>query len=179
MTSRASASRWVRLFTTLAFAAGAGCAAGAAEPARSAADHAAFMEQSRCAADDDDKALGPVLGATAVASMQPLYANAGGGKSGPESVLRGVRLKVTALPGFTPEWLDRALECHSARATLGRLPAAADDPFYLPGSTVDIDVNSARDGFDVDVTAFSSEDVRQLLARASAFMQRKAAAKPQ
>jgi hypothetical protein len=127
------------------------------------------MEQTRCPAGDDDKALQPVLDGSALVSVRPLYSpNAGGGKA-PESRLQGVVLTVLAQPGVTDVWLDRALECHSARASLGHIAAAADDPFYLPGSSVDIDVRPAKDGYDIIVNGYSTEDTVRIYGRAEAF----------
>jgi hypothetical protein len=86
---------------------------------------------------------------------------------------------VAALPGMTAEWLDRALEFHSAKEALGHASVVSADPFWLPGSSVDIDVRSARDGFNIAVTGFSPEDARQILARASAFVKSKSSDTPQ
>jgi len=156
----------------------AACAQSATQGARSPADQAAFMERTRCAADDDDKALAPVLSGDAVQGVRPLYSTVESAKGGRQSELRGVTVVVAALPGMTAEWLDRALECHSARNTLGHAPAASADPFWLPGSNVDIDVRSAKDGFDVAVTGYSPTDARQILDRASAFEKAKTSAVP-
>lgn len=147
----------------------AGCGGPSGQTVKTPADQAAFMERTRCAADDDEKALGPVLGGEAVQRVQPLYSTVEGAKTGHMAELRGATVVVQALPGLTAEWLDRALECHSAREALGHTSAPSDDPFWLPGSSVDIDVRSARDGFDVAITAYSSSDARQVLTRANAF----------
>jgi len=153
---------------------GAACNQGSGPDARSPADQAAFMERTRCAPDDDDASLTPVLGGGAVQKVEPLYTTVEGAKMGRQSELRGATVVVAALPGMTAEWLDRALECHSAREVLGHAAVASADPFWLPGSSVDIDVRSARDGFDVAVAGYSSEDARQILARANAFVKSKA-----
>jgi hypothetical protein len=47
----------------------------------------------------------------------------------------------------------RALECHAAKVTLGHTPGASVDLFWLTGSAVDINVRSAKDGFDLAITA--------------------------
>jgi hypothetical protein len=127
------------------------------------------MERTRCGADDDEKAVAPVLGGSAVQGVQPLYSAVEGSKNGLQAVLRGATVTIAALPGMTAEWLDRALECHSARVMLGEVAGAADDPFWLPGSSVDIDVRSAKDGFDAAITGYSSEDARKIFDRANAF----------
>lgn len=136
------------------------------------------MERTRCASDDDDKALAPVLGGDAVQRVQPLYSTIEGAKTGHQSELRGAVVIVSALPGITAEWLDRALECHSAKEVLGHEPKLSDDPFWLPGSSVNIDVTSDRDGFNVAVSAYSANDARRILDRANAFAKSKTSAGP-
>jgi hypothetical protein len=130
------------------------------------------MERTRCGADLDPKALEPLLDGTAVDSVQPLYANVENAKSGAQSELQGATIRVRALQGVTAEWLDRALECHSAQRVLGRIPesSAPNDPFWLPGRVVDIDAQSARDGFTVAVRGSTSDDARAILARANGFL---------
>jgi hypothetical protein len=172
-----STSRMVRLHHAAAVLVAA--TAACAEPsARTPADEAAFMERTRCASDDDDKALAPVLGGDAVQRVQPLYSTIEGAKTGHQSELRGAVVIVSALPGITAEWLDRALECHSAKEVLGHEPKLSDDPFWLPGSSVNIDVTSDRDGFNVAVSAYSANDARRILDRANAFAKSKTSAGP-
>lgn len=151
-----------------------GACGSSTPPGKTPAEHASFMESTRCGPDDDDKALAPVLGGNAVVAVQPLYGAAGSSKGGQQATLRGASLTVSALPGMTPEWLDRALECHSAKSTLGGA-ASPDDPFFLPDSNVDIDVRPAKDGFDVAVTAFYPADAQRVLDRALAFKAKAAA----
>jgi len=62
---------------------------------------------------------------------------------------------------------------------LGHAPAPPADPLWMPGSSVDIDVRSARDGFNVAVTGYSPDDARQILARANAFVKSKSSDSPQ
>jgi hypothetical protein len=174
-----STSRMVRLHHAAAALALAAATSACAEPsARTPADEAAFMERTRCASDDDDKALAPVLGGDAVQRVQPLYSTVEGAKTGHQSELRGAVVTVSALPGITAEWLDRALECHSAKEVLGHGPTLSDDPFWLPGSSVNIDVTSDRDGFNVAVSAYSANDARRILDRANAFAKSKTSAGP-
>ena len=164
--------------STLLAVATAACGQSSPQGAKTPVDHAAFMERTRCTADDDGKMLAPVLGGSAVAGVQPLYSTVGGAKSGLQSELRGATVSVAALPGVTAEYLDRALECYSAKAVLGHGPTASDDPFWLPGASVDIDVRSNKDGFDIAVAGFSPEDAQKILARANAFGKAKTAPPP-
>ncbi len=143
--------------------------------ARSPADQASFVERTRCGPEVTDTALEPILDGHAVQQVEPLYSTIEADKSGEQSQLRGAKLTVAALPGVTAEWLDRELECHSAHITLGRTASTPEDPFWLPGSTVDIDVRPTKDGFAVGVAGFSAADARQILARAQAFAKAKRA----
>jgi hypothetical protein len=133
------------------------------------------MERTRCGPEVNDAALAPILSGQAVRGVEPLYATIEGGKSGEEAHLRGAILTVSALPGMTAEWLDRELECHSASVVLGQVKATPDDPFWLPASTVDIDVRPGKDGFVIGVAGYSSADARQILERARSFAKAKEA----
>jgi hypothetical protein len=160
-------------------AATVGCASNAG-PAKSPVAQAADMERTRCAADIDEKALEPVLSGQAIEGVQPFYASVESAKSGMQSEIAGATIRVRALQGVTAEWLDRALECHSARRVLGRIPESAtpSDPFWLPGRAVDIDAQSARDGFLVAVRGSTTEDARAILARANGFVASASTATP-
>lgn len=157
----------------LAVTIAAGCATTpSAEPAHNPAEEAAAMERTRCGPDLDEAALAPVLNRQAIESVEPLYTREQSGKSGNTSRLFGAVIRVRAIQGVTAEWLDRALECHSARRVLGRIPenAMPNDPFWLPGRMVDIDAQSARDGFQVAVRGYSVDDAQEILIRANAFV---------
>ena len=156
-----------------------GPSSSTAQGAQTVAARAAFVERTRCRADDDEKNLAPVLSGEAIQGVQPLYTTIEGAKSGVGSELRGVTVTVRPLPGMTAEWLDRELECHSARATLGHGQGAPDDPFFLPTSFVNIEVRSATDGFDAEVVGYAPEEAAEILARANAFAKGRVAAAQQ
>lgn len=170
--SISSSARAIRAASILAclacLALGSACGS-ASQPPKSAADQYAFVEHTRCMPQDDDKQLASVLSGEAVAGVRPLYSNVEASKSGLQAELRGARLSIRALPGVTPEWLDRALECHGAKAMLGHVTPPANDPFFVPNAFVDVDVFSEKDGFEVQVVAYSPEDAKQVLDRANAF----------
>jgi hypothetical protein len=166
ISSSARAIRAASIVTCLAL--GSACGSGS-QPPKTAADQYAFVERTRCMPEDDDKQLAPVLSGEAVAGVRPLYSNVEASKSGLQAELRGARLTVRALPGVTPEWLDRALECHGAKAMLGHVTPPANDPFFVPNAFVDVDVFSEKDGFEVQVIAYSPADAKQVLDRANAF----------
>ena len=156
----------------LAVAGSVSCASTTAGgPVHNAAEEAASMERSRCGPDVDDASLAPVLNRQSIESVEPLYTRTPSGKSGEESRLYGAVIRIKAIQGVTAEWLDRALECHSARRVLGRVPADVlpNDPFWLPGRMVDIDAQSARDGFQVAIRGSTVDDAQEILIRANAF----------
>ncbi|MGA3123601.1 MAG: hypothetical protein ABSF69_22775 [Polyangiaceae bacterium] len=152
----------------------AAMAAGCSEPAKGPADQAAFTDRTRCGPEVTDSAIAPILDGKAVQQVEPLYSTFDTDKSGETSKLRGAKITINALPGITAEWLDRELECHNARITLGQAQPTPDDPFWLSGATLDIDVRPAKDGFIIGVAAFSSADAKQILDRAQSFAKAKA-----
>jgi hypothetical protein len=164
--------RWGAALAVALPAAMTACGEPSPQGSRTPADQAAFMEKTRCSGDDE-ATLAPVLSGSAIMGVQPLYSNVGSAKNGPEPQLRGASVKVAALPGMTPELLDRELECHCAKVTLGLVAAAADDPFSLPGASIDIDVRPAKDAFEVAVAAYSTDDAHKILDRANAFAKAK------
>jgi hypothetical protein len=131
--------------------------------AQSPAEQAA-AERARCA-DFSDAAIARVLDGSSVERVEPLYTGYTSKSSNPR--LQGAAIVVKPARGDTAEWLDRALECHQSLATSGA-SAIASDPFWLPGSHVQIDVTSAHDGFRIQVSGESSADAREILARAQA-----------
>jgi hypothetical protein len=77
------------------------------------------------------------------------------------------------MKGVTAAWLDRALECHSARRVLGRIPPdqIPNDPFWLPGRTVDIDVVATGPEFAATIRSLEVSDAQEILERAKAFVE--------
>jgi hypothetical protein len=151
------------------------CAPAATRAAQSAADREATVERTRCGGQDDERSLAPVFHGEAIQDVEALY-RGGDATPGARSEVRGVSITVRALPGMTAESLDRALQCHSAKATLGDSRGAWDDPFFLPGSFVSIDVRGAGYGFEVEVAGSSSDEGYAILTRAQAFAKEMATA---
>lgn len=146
---------------------------------RPVAEEAAEKERLRCGPDVDEKTLAPVFAGETVDAAEPLYARASSGASGAGgnySRLIGASIKLRALKGFTAVWLDRALECHNARRVLGRIPADTlpNDPFWLPGKMVDIDVAATRAGYQLFIRGQNIRDAEKILGRANAFVEEKA-----
>jgi hypothetical protein len=154
-----------------------GCAAS--EAARAPVDpssQATAFTQTRCTGYADDAAVAEILNGHAVENVTPLYS--GGVSKTSNARLIGAAFYVRPAAGETAEWLNRAIECHSARQTADRSASRAgtNDPFFLPASSVQIRVQSAGDTFRIDVEGRTSEDARAILARASAFVRSSGAA---
>jgi hypothetical protein len=133
--------------------------------------------QARCTADFSDATIARVLDGSAVERVEPLYTGYESKSSTPR--LQGAAIVVRPARGETAEWLDRALECHEAQQVASQASGqtARTDPFWLPGSRVQIDVTSAHDGFRIQVSGASSAEARAILARAQAAPGAQAAAR--
>jgi len=139
-------------------------------PPQTPTDKAASIERSACGPDVDDARLIPVVTGSAVDSVEPLYAD--DTKSGSDTRLYGAVIRIRASQGVTPEWLDRALECHGAKKLLRHTPEGtiASDPFWLPGRMVDIQTEPAQDSYKVAVRGESTDDAQEILIRANAYL---------
>jgi hypothetical protein len=148
----------------------AGCASTAMhEPVAGKA--AVAMEQRHCSSDMDDQSIAEVLSGAAVEHWEPAYVSAPGAGAYYKR-LAGAAFTVRPVNRYSAEWLARALECHSARRMLGRVAAAPQqehDPFWLPGKTVDIGVESTGKDFLVSVRSLDVADAGEIMARAKAF----------
>jgi hypothetical protein len=131
---------------------------------------AAGVERTRCGPDLDEAALAPVLSGSAVEGWEPLYWSLSTHGEYAKR-LAGASFLVQPVEGLSAELLGRSLECHSARRVLGRLPPAGAlrDPFWLPGRTVDIDVEPNGKDFVVSVYSDDVDDAGAIVARARAF----------
>jgi hypothetical protein len=129
-------------------------------------DQATAAQRTRCNADFSDATIARVLDGSAIDRVEPLYSGSAGKTSNPR--LQGAAIVVEPARGETAERLARTLECHQAEQSIVQATASTGraDPFWLPGSSVHIDVTSARDGFRIQVTGSSSSAAREILARA-------------
>jgi len=132
------------------------------------ADQATALEQTRCTGDIDEAAVARVLDGSTVERVDPAYN--GSASKGGNPRLHGAAILVRPSRGETAEWLARALECHGAQQLHAYATGAAAkaDPFWLPESVVQIAVASSRDEFRIEVTSDSSDQAREILARAQA-----------
>lgn len=138
---------------------------------RTPADRAREVEP-KCATVPAE-ATAALLDPKSIDVVEPAYSYVKSGPNDREARLRGALLRVRPLPGMTRESIERALECHEAGVTLGREPAAVDDPYVLAERWLDIEVDSEGDGFAVKAQIDEFEDAKRVLERARSFAARK------
>jgi hypothetical protein len=82
----------------------------------------------------------------------------------------GASIVVRAVPGMTAEWLQRLVDCHTARnAALGyAMPEMEHCPLMLKGITAS--VTSTGRGFVVAIRASDVDTAREILRRAQALL---------
>jgi hypothetical protein len=114
------------------------------------------------------KALAPSL----VEAVEPAYSTVASGNDRAIR-LRGARLHMRPELNVSAEALQRTLECHEVRVTLGDVPEVADDPYVLRGVWLDIDVDSVGDGLVAAVRVDEFQDARRVLDRARSFASRR------
>ena len=116
-----------------------------------------------------DESTAPLLSQEALDSVEPAYSYVASGPVDRQARLRGARIRVRPLAGLSRESLTRVVECHQARVVLGLTRAVTDDPYVLPGRWLDLDVDSAGDGFVVLARIDGFADAHEVLARARRF----------
>ena len=133
---------------------------------RTPADRARAMT-AKCAHETEEQAAA-VLSPGLVEGVEPAYSTV---PSGNDRIirLRGARMHLRPSLAASPQALQRTLECHQARVTLGDSPAIADDPYVLDGAWLDIDVDSDGDGLIASVLVDRFDDASRVLDRARSY----------
>jgi hypothetical protein len=134
---------------------------------RTPADRAAELTK-RCEAFTEEAAA-PLLTPAAIDSVEPAYAHVQSGPSFYQARLRGARIHLRPIAAMSRETIARSLECHESRVVLGTTQGVVDDPYGLPGRWLDIDVDSDRDGFVVQVGSDDVPTAHDVLERAKRF----------
>jgi hypothetical protein len=119
-------------------------------------------EDSPASAPD---ALSPAI----VERVEPAYVHMNAGAGG-DLRLRGANLHMRPTVNMPIGVLQRALECHQARVTLGEAKEVDDDPYVLAGSWVDIHVSGTEEGLVAAVLTDSLDDARRIVDRAHKFV---------
>jgi hypothetical protein len=134
---------------------------------RTPTDQAKAVEPKCRTAAADEAAAVAIAGN--IERVEPSYARVLGGPNASEARLRGARIHLRPMAGATRESLTRALECHEARVTLGAT-AATDDPYFLPGRWLKIEVASEDDGFVASVETDDHDVAQAVLDRARRYL---------
>ena len=134
---------------------------------RTPADRAREMAP-RCEGFTEEGAA-PLLSPAVVDTVEPAYSYVQSGPGDRQARLRGARIHVRPIAALSRESIARSLECHESRFLLATTPPVADDPYSLPGQWLDIDVDSERDGFIVQVATDDLPAAREVLERAKRF----------
>jgi hypothetical protein len=134
---------------------------------RTPADRAGDLTR-RCGAFTEEAAA-PLLAPSAIDSVEPAYAHVQSGPSFYQARLRGARIHLRPIATMSRESIARSLECHESRVVLGAAQPAADDPYAVAGTWLDIDVDSDKDGFVVQVGSDDLPTARDALERARRF----------
>lgn len=81
--------------------------------------------------------------------------------------LSGARMVLRRIDGLTPDWLQRSLDCHQARAAaLGYPPDFMSEcPMTLPNTTVEVE--DVRDGVEVRIQTADDATAAAVLGRAT------------
>jgi hypothetical protein len=143
----------------------AGCFLSPIPDLRTPVDRARELE-SKCTRMSE---ASPMVSPAVIDTVEPASSYVSSGPVDRQAILRGARIHLRPLPAVSRESLQRDLECHQVRVTLGRLQGPADDPYVLPGRWVDIDVDSEGDGFVALVRTDKLDDAKELLGRARRF----------
>ncbi len=130
---------------------------------RTPADRA-HEQEPKCGGFADASAAA-IVSADAIEGVAPGYSYVHSGSAR----MRGARIRLRPVPNATKESIARALVCHQAGVTLGKVPVLVDDPYVANDRWLDFDVTSEGDGFAVFVQTDDLETARALLERAKRF----------
>lgn len=158
----------VRQIIALAIVAALGlwsCAAAA--PATKATE----VERLQCDGTTSTETDARVIEGVTVLSVEPLYSYVHTATTGTDKRVAGVKLLIRPPESMDAERVLRVLQCHGARAVLGRVDASQfpDDPYWLNGSWLDIDLVPEAGNLLVTIQAGDIHQNLQVLSRAKAF----------
>ena len=122
---------------------------------------------AKCAHESEQQSA-PAVSSSLVEAVEPAYSTVPTGNDRAIR-LRGARLHLRPSLNVSAETLQRTLECHQVRVTLGEASEIPDDPYVLRGAWLDIDVGSSGDGLVASVLVDRFDDARRVLDRARDF----------
>jgi hypothetical protein len=138
---------------------------------------AAEVERVQCDSGAVARSDLAVIRSVLVIDAEPLYsymASNAGDNNG--KVVDGAKIVVRPPEGVSAEHLSRILQCHSAQVLLGEQGKVVADPFWLPGTWLNIDVKPEHGNYAVTLEADTVADNLKLAAHATAFAKAQAVA---
>jgi hypothetical protein len=142
---------------------------------------ASEVEQIQCGSGSAEAEDIRVVENATVLKAQPLYSHVMSGPNGAEERVDGAKLLVRPPEGVSAERMTRIIQCHSARALLGKVDRSPfpDDPFWLPNTWVTVEVRPEGGNYAVVLEAndlpTNIELARRVMAYAEAHGSRSAA----
>jgi hypothetical protein len=157
-----------RRITSIAIAAALGLwSCATATPTTKATE----VEQRQCDGTTSAENETRVIEGATVLAVEPVYSYVHTATTGTDKRVAGAKLLIRPPEGIDAERVLRIIQCHSARAVLGRVDAARfpDDPYWLDGGWLDIDLVPESGNLSVTVQADGIHKNLQVLARARAY----------
>jgi hypothetical protein len=135
------------------------------------ATKAAEVEHLQCDASTGDDADLRVIDGMTVLAVHPVYSYVHTATTGTDKVVIGAELLIRPPEAIDTQRVLRILQCHGARAVLGKrdLSKFPDDPFWLDGAWVEIQLEPEAGNLGLTVQTDGVQKNLEVLARARAF----------
>jgi hypothetical protein len=155
---------------TILLAASASVSSCAAPPPMSAAVR---VERLQCDPASGETQLAELLSGSTILGAEPRYSHIMTSNNNSEERIRGAKILMRPPEGVSAERMPRLLQCHGARAVLGRIDPSGvrDDPFWLPNVWVEIVVKPENGNYAVTLETDNLTENIHLAALAVAFAQ--------
>lgn len=137
-----------------------------AQQHRAAAQALRDAESASCAGlSEEDRATSPFFHREDISAVRKAERNVTDGQGSTRQEFAGGTAVFRAVPGMTAEWLQRLVNCHTARAaSVGfEMPEMPYCPLVLKG--ISANVSSAGDGFAITVTSSDAKTAEEIWRR--------------
>ena len=151
-----------------------GCGGATARPAGDIRAVAADEHARQCGGASSAGEVA-ALAADAVSRVEPVHEEERGRNAVRQGALVGARVSLRAIPGVTPESLERALRCHCAERVLAGERADHEASFCLTDGWADIEVGFERRGYVVTLRGQTPRQAEALLAQARGLVHQRTA----
>jgi hypothetical protein len=131
------------------------------------------VERLQCDPGSDETRLVQLFSGSSVLGAEPRYSHVLTMNNNAEERICGAKILMRPPEGMSAEQVTRLLQCHGARAVLGRIdgPELSEDPFWLPDAWVSIEVKPDDGNYAVTTETDRLADNIRLAALAAAFAQ--------